>query len=58
MDHESIRDYCIDKDGCEESFPFDEETLVFKVYGKIFAILSQSCSKLLAYIVILRQTFQ
>ncbi len=39
MDIESFREYCLSKPACEESFPFDEETLVFKVLGKIFAIL-------------------
>ncbi|NNE27225.1 MAG: MmcQ/YjbR family DNA-binding protein [Saprospiraceae bacterium] len=39
MDIETLRNYCLSKKGCEESFPFDEETLVFKVMGKIFAIL-------------------
>jgi len=32
--------YCIQKNGVEESFPFDESTLVFKVGGKIFLLLS------------------
>ncbi|RIV20642.1 MmcQ/YjbR family DNA-binding protein [Fibrisoma montanum] len=40
MNSESIRDYCIAKPGVTESFPFDEVTLVFKVSGKIFALLS------------------
>ena len=40
MNHEDIRSYCLSLKDSEESFPFDEETLVFKVKGKIFAILS------------------
>jgi predicted DNA-binding protein (MmcQ/YjbR family) len=40
MDLESIRLYCLSKSGAEESFPFGEDTLVFKVNGKIFALLS------------------
>jgi len=40
MDLESIREYCLLKPGVSESFPFGEETLVFKVGGKIFALLS------------------
>jgi len=36
---ETIRDYCINKKGAEESFPFDESTLVFKVMNKMFALL-------------------
>ncbi|SDB65285.1 Predicted DNA-binding protein, MmcQ/YjbR family [Flavobacteriaceae bacterium MAR_2010_188] len=40
MDVESIRNYCLSQKGVTESFPFDEETLVFKVLGKMFALLS------------------
>jgi len=40
MNIETIRDYCLGKEGAEESFPFGEETLVFKVAGKIFLLLS------------------
>ena len=36
---EIIRDYCISKAGVEETFPFDQTTLVFKVGGKMFALL-------------------
>lgn len=39
MDIETAREYCLGIKGCEESFPFDEETLVFKVMGKMFAVL-------------------
>lgn len=39
MNTEILREYCIAKDGATESFPFGEETLVFKVGGKIFALL-------------------
>lgn len=35
---ESYRDYCISKPGVTEDFPFDENTLVFKVMGKMFAL--------------------
>lgn len=38
MNIEEFRDYCISKKGVSEEFPFDENTLVFKVKGKIFAI--------------------
>jgi predicted DNA-binding protein (MmcQ/YjbR family) len=38
MNIEEYRTYCISKDGVTESFPFDERTLVFKVYGKMFAL--------------------
>lgn len=35
---EHFRDYCLAKKGVAESFPFDENTLVFKVMGKMFAL--------------------
>jgi predicted DNA-binding protein (MmcQ/YjbR family) len=38
MNIEAFRNYCLAKKGVEETFPFDEVTLVFKVMGKIFAI--------------------
>lgn len=38
MDIETLRDYCLEKKGVEESFPFGEDTLVFKVSGKIFLL--------------------
>lgn len=40
MNTESIRDYCIAKPGVTESFPFGGDALVFKVGGKMFALLS------------------
>jgi len=40
MDIVSLRDYCIAKDGVTESFPFGEDTLVFKTAGKIFALVN------------------
>jgi predicted DNA-binding protein (MmcQ/YjbR family) len=36
MNVESLREYCISKKGVEECFPFDKDTLVFKLFGKIF----------------------
>lgn len=38
MDLETFRLYCLAKKGVEETFPFDEVTLVFKVMGKMFAL--------------------
>lgn len=38
MNIEEFREYCISKKGVTESFPFDEQTLVFKVMGKMFAL--------------------
>lgn len=40
MDVEEIRLYCLAKRGVIECFPFDNETLVFKVGTKIFALMS------------------
>jgi predicted DNA-binding protein (MmcQ/YjbR family) len=37
MDIEVYREYCIAKAGVTEEFPFDENTLVFKVMGKMFS---------------------
>ena len=39
MNTETLRDYCLTKTGVTESFPFGEETLVFKVGTKIFALM-------------------
>ena len=38
MNLEAIREYCLHKKGVTEHFPFDEETLVFKVMGKMFLL--------------------
>ena len=38
MHIEGFRSYCLSKPGVEETFPFDEQTLVFKVMGKMFAL--------------------
>lgn len=40
MNIEQIREYCLKKKSVTEEFPFDEETLVFKVAGKIFLLAS------------------
>jgi predicted DNA-binding protein (MmcQ/YjbR family) len=40
MDIVVLRDYCISKKGASESFPFGEDTLVFKVKEKIFALVN------------------
>ena len=39
MNIEQLRNYCIKKKGVTEDFPFDEDTLVFKVLGKMFALI-------------------
>jgi len=38
MQLEEIRTYCLAKKGVEESMPFGNDTLVFKVAGKIFLL--------------------
>ena len=38
MNIEDIRTYCLDKKAVAESFPFDSDTLVFKVGKKMFAL--------------------
>lgn len=42
MNLETYYEYCISKKGVTEHFPFDEDTLVFKVGGKMFALSSLS----------------
>ena len=39
MNIESIRDYSLTLPQVTEDFPFDETTLVFRVAGKIFAMI-------------------
>jgi predicted DNA-binding protein (MmcQ/YjbR family) len=38
MNIESYRSYCLSKKGVTEEFPFGEETIVFKVMGKMFTL--------------------
>ncbi len=38
MNIEEFRNYCLSFPGVTEEFPFDENTLVFKVVGKLFAL--------------------
>ena len=40
MNIEEVREYCLLKKGVTEEFPFDEDTLVFKVMGKMFLLTS------------------
>jgi predicted DNA-binding protein (MmcQ/YjbR family) len=35
---ETFRQYCLSKKGVTEEFPFGEDTLVYKVMGKMFAL--------------------
>jgi predicted DNA-binding protein (MmcQ/YjbR family) len=38
MNLEDFYHYCLAKPGVEETYPFGEQTLVFKVMGKMFAL--------------------
>lgn len=40
MNIEEYRDYCMNKKAVTEHFPFDNDALVFKVLGKMFALAS------------------
>lgn len=46
MDIETLREYCLQKSGVTEEFPFGETTLVFKVGGKAFLLTSLDRSPL------------
>ncbi len=39
MDIEQLREYCLDKPGTTEGLPFGENTLVFKVGGKMYLLI-------------------
>jgi predicted DNA-binding protein (MmcQ/YjbR family) len=39
MNIEEFREFCISKKGVTEELPFGPDTLVYKVMGKVFAIL-------------------
>lgn len=64
MNIEFFRAYCLAKPGVTEGFPFDSETLVFKVMGKMFALthvddfvsVNVKCDP--EYALELRETFQ
>lgn len=38
MNIDDLRNYCLNKPGVCESFPFDQNTLVFKVSSKMFCL--------------------
>ena len=38
MNIETFRKFCLSLKGVTEEFPFDDQTLVYKVMGKIFAL--------------------
>jgi predicted DNA-binding protein (MmcQ/YjbR family) len=39
IDEMVLRDYCLSKKGASEGFPFGDEARVFKVMGKMFALI-------------------
>ena len=39
MNVETVREYCLSLPLATEDFPFDEETLAFRVLGRIFAMI-------------------
>ena len=39
MNIEQLRDYCLKKKAVTEDFPFDSDTLAFKVLDKVFALV-------------------
>lgn len=39
MNIETLREYCLQKPGTEETMPFGDNTLVFKAGGKIFLLI-------------------
>lgn len=45
MNIEEIREYCLAKPGVTEGFPFNDTALVFKVAGKMFALLDLSAEQ-------------
>lgn len=40
MNIQQLYEFCLSKQGATEHFPFDEDTLVFKVGGKMFCLTS------------------
>lgn len=47
MNIEDLRNFCLSVSGAEECLPFDEVTLVYKVMGKMFALIptdTETCS--------------
>jgi len=42
MDRETLHSYCLRKQGTTLEYPFEPDIMVFKVMGKMFALLSAS----------------
>ncbi len=45
MNIEELRDYCLSKQGAEETLPFGPDTLVYKIAGKIFLLTAIDSEK-------------
>mgnify|MGYP000849504486 CR=1 FL=1 len=46
MNIEQLQEYCLKKKGVTEEFPFDVDTLVFKVLGKMLVFLFHPVKRL------------
>ena len=46
MDIEGLREYCLSKPATEETLPFGPDTLVFKVGGRLFLLVSLDTEEL------------
>src|SRR5258708_19968765 len=63
MDSQQLRAYCLSKKEAVETFPFGEDVRVFKVMGKVFALVRVSASASISlkceptWAQILRQTY-
>lgn len=44
MNIEELREYCLSKPYSDEYFPFDQSTLAFKVFDKIFGLINIDAS--------------
>ena len=50
MNVETVREYCLNKKGVTESFPFDDVSLVVKVMNKMFALIDRELKGLIILI--------
>lgn len=41
MDHKTVEDYILSFDGAAREYPFGEDVAVYKVAGKMFALMSE-----------------
>jgi predicted DNA-binding protein (MmcQ/YjbR family) len=46
LDYESLKAYCLAKQGTSAGYPFGEGALVFKVMDKMFALISETSEPL------------